>query len=104
MKTKIKALVALGILYMLNVAPIYAQATGTWLTGKYQTVIKPIINAIFLIACAIALIRVVIAMMNSGERGNIGSKIGWLIGGIVLWVCFNMFLGDLGVSGVSVGN
>jgi hypothetical protein len=82
--------------------PAWADTAGT-LTTLYNTKIQPIIRIVFLIGVAIALIRVVLAMMNSGERSNIGSKIAWLVGGVLLYVLWETLLTDIGVNTTTGG-
>lgn len=72
--------------------------TASKLVTLYNSTLQPIIRIVFLIGCAIAAIRVVLGMMNSGERGNIGTKIAWFVGGIIIYVLWETMLTDLGVN------
>lgn len=97
-RRKLRVLFLIGMAILLLSDPIYAQtATSSKLT-TVKTVITNIVNVVFLIGMIYGLIKTVLALIGQKEGGL--TNLMWLVAAAVVWVCFNLFMTDVGISSV----
>jgi hypothetical protein len=81
---------------MFSVNQLFAQGqTQQKLANFYDTWLVPIVNIIFAIGVLISVVRVAFAFFQGGENNRALSKLGWLIGGVLLWALWGFVLQDL---------